>query len=113
MSGNIGANPGAAYSARFDHGLAEYLTVIDSGTILQGSGALLSGTTNAAGRSAPPIPDNPSPVTYCNSTNTLTPETVTRISTSSNSVNRADDRSSGNNRKERQRHNTGNTLYYE
>ncbi|WP_213045122.1 hypothetical protein, partial [Escherichia coli] len=25
---------------------------------------LLSGTTNAAGRSAPPIPDNPSSVTY-------------------------------------------------
>ncbi|KZJ15593.1 hypothetical protein AWG79_24635 [Escherichia coli] len=75
---------GAEYSARFDHGLAEYLTVIDSGTILQGAGALLSGTTNAAGRSAPPIPDNPSSVTYCNSTNTLTPETVTRISTSSN-----------------------------
>lgn len=52
--------------------------------IYRGAGALLSGTTNAAGRSAPPIPDNPSPVTYCNSTNTLTPETVTRISTSSN-----------------------------
>ena len=54
--------------------------------IYRGSGALLSGTANAeaAGRSAPLIPDNPSPVTYCNSTNTLTPETTARISTGSN-----------------------------
>ncbi|WP_215471667.1 hypothetical protein, partial [Escherichia coli] len=60
--------------------------MIDSGTILQGAGALLSGTTNAAGRSAPPIPDNPSSVTYCNSKNKLTHETVTIISNSSNGI---------------------------
>ncbi|MGQ4133914.1 hypothetical protein ACUC97_31770, partial [Escherichia coli] len=53
-----------------------------------GSGELLSlsGTASAeaAGRFAPLIPDNSSPVTYRNSTNTLTPETTARISTSHN-----------------------------
>ncbi|EFB2435480.1 hypothetical protein FCY43_11175 [Escherichia coli] len=61
-----------------------YRPLLRFSRIYRGAGALLSGTTKAAGRSAPPIPDNPSPVTYGNSTNTLTPETVTRISTSSN-----------------------------
>ncbi|ENZ5073903.1 hypothetical protein ACMEQQ_004767, partial [Escherichia coli] len=63
-----------------------YRPLLRFSRICWGSGALLSGTANAeaAGCSAPLIPDNPSPVTYGNSTNTLTPETVTRISTSSN-----------------------------
>lgn len=63
------------------------------------------------------FPENPRHIVHqffvCQRTVTAYLVRITRISTSSNSVNRADDRSSGNNRKERQRHNTGNTLYYE
>ncbi|ATB74960.1 hypothetical protein CNQ56_22275 [Escherichia coli] len=70
------------------HGLifGHYRPLLRFSRIYRGDGALLSDTANAeaAGCSAPLIPDNPSPVTYGNSTNTLTPETTARISTSHN-----------------------------
>lgn len=65
-----------------------YRPLLRFSRIYRGAGALLSlsGTANAevAGRSAPLTPANLSPFTYCNSTNTLTPETTARISTGSN-----------------------------